>query len=443
MSEVRSAPTDWPGILRQLGPGLIISAAIVGSGELIMTTKLGAEVGFSLLWFIIFGCMIKVLLQVEMGRQAIIRGRTTLEALNIVPGPKAIVSWLVWIWFVMFVCTFFQLAGMVGGIAQTFKEGGFGQNWNDWVWAALVCLSVLILLIFGKYIFVERVATVMVAFFTLMTVAAVFALSWTPYGITAKNLADGLQFRMPENFATAFAAFGIIGVGASELIYYPYWCLEKGYGRFVGPNDGSSEWMGRAKGWLHIMRVDAWVSMMVYTFATVAFYLLGAAVLNAKELEVTNSDMIPNLSHIYRESFGQTGFWLFLFGAFVVLYSTVFIATASNGRLFADFFRLTRWIRVENEAQKARIVRLASVSLPVIYFLMFVTFGSPVSLVIVGAVAQALMLPFLALAGLYFVYYHTDDELKPGPAWTALLWMSAVLMITTGLYQLVAKLSGS
>ena len=104
MSPVKPAPEDLTGILRQLGPGLIISAAIVGSGELILTTKLGAEAGFTLLWFIIFGCLIKVLLQVEMGRQAIVHGRTTLESLNRVPGPRAVVSWLVWLWVVMFVC---------------------------------------------------------------------------------------------------------------------------------------------------------------------------------------------------------------------------------------------------------------------------------------------------------------------------------------------------
>lgn len=70
MSPVKEAPKDLRGILRQLGPGLIISANIVGSGELIVTTKLGADIGFMLLWFIIFGCMIKVFLQVELGRYA-------------------------------------------------------------------------------------------------------------------------------------------------------------------------------------------------------------------------------------------------------------------------------------------------------------------------------------------------------------------------------------
>ncbi len=33
---------------------------------------------------------------------------------------------------------------------------------------------------------------------------------------------------------TALATFGIIGVGAAELVVYPYWCLEKGYARFTG-----------------------------------------------------------------------------------------------------------------------------------------------------------------------------------------------------------------
>ena len=50
----QEAPKSVGAILRRIGPGLIISANIVGSGELIATTLLGAEVGFILLWFIIF-----------------------------------------------------------------------------------------------------------------------------------------------------------------------------------------------------------------------------------------------------------------------------------------------------------------------------------------------------------------------------------------------------
>src|ERR1041385_6909793 len=103
------------------------------------------------------------------------------------------------------------------------------------------------------------------------------------------------------------------------LIYYPYWCLEKGYARRVGPDDGSAEWKERARGWLRVMRIDAWISFFIYTTATVAFYLLGAAILHAKQLKVESNQMIETLSQMYRASFGGWSLWLFLLGAVAVL----------------------------------------------------------------------------------------------------------------------------
>ena len=43
-------PRGFFSSLKYLGPGLILSAAIVGSGELIATTALGAKAGFAVLW---------------------------------------------------------------------------------------------------------------------------------------------------------------------------------------------------------------------------------------------------------------------------------------------------------------------------------------------------------------------------------------------------------
>jgi hypothetical protein len=45
-SLVQDPPTGFRGMLRYLGPGFILSASIVGSGELIATTTLGAKAGF-------------------------------------------------------------------------------------------------------------------------------------------------------------------------------------------------------------------------------------------------------------------------------------------------------------------------------------------------------------------------------------------------------------
>ena len=438
MPQIKDAPKDWRGVLKQLGPGLIISAAIVGSGELIVTTKLGADVGFTLLWFIILGCMIKVFVQVELGRYAISKGRTTLQALDSVPGPRMGVSWLVWIWILMFVATFFQVSGMVGGVAQAI--GLSGITLSNTVLAILITGSCSVLLFVGRYLFVERFSTIMVAAFALFTIFAVFSLYWTDYGIGFDDLWRGLSFQMPDEFIVAFAAFGVIGVGASELIYYPYWCLEKGYASHVGPNDGSAEWIARAKGWINVLKWDAWASMVIYTGATVAFYLLGAAVLNGKGIEITNEDLMANLSHLYSESFGVVGLWIFIVGAMVVLYSTIFISTASNGRLMADLLGLFNLAKAETADKKAKLVRWSCTLLPVVYCVFFLLFEGPVTLVTIGAVAQALMLPFLSFAALYFLYWQTHKDLRPRVAWIVFLWISSALMALVGGYQLYQQI---
>jgi len=439
-SEIQPAPTDFGGITRQLGPGLIISAVIVGSGELIVTPKLGAEVGFKLLWFIILGCLLKVFVQIELGRYAITRGRTTLEALNTLPGPKIMASWILWLWLAMYLCLVPQVAGMVGGVATAFKLGG--ANIPVSALAVMIGVSCAILLVIGRYRMVERFSTALVAIFTLTTLIAVGALQFTDFAITGSQLASGFSFQLPDNLVTAFGAFGIIGVGASELIYYPYWCLEKGYAKKVGPDDGTAAWKERAKSWLKVMRIDAWVSFVIYTTATIAFYLLGAAILHAKELKVESGQMIETLSQMYRTAFGEWSFWLFLVGAVVVLYSTVFGATASNARLFADALSLFGIKKFRDGEERIRWIKIGCVLLPIAFTGVFLIFGNPVKLVFWGAVAQGLMLPFLAGGALYFHFTSPHHELRAKPLSLACLSIAAILMAALGIYQVISAFQG-
>lgn len=437
---VQPAPTKLSGIVKQLGPGLIISAVIVGSGELIVTPKLGAEEGFKLLWFIILGCLLKVFVQIELGRYAITRGRTTLEALNTLPGPRFMASWVLWLWLGMFLCLVPQVAGMVGGVATSFKLGGFvfklGENDITMpVLAVLIGGSCAVLLVVGRYKLVETGSTVMVAIFTLTTMVAVGALQFTDFAVTGSQLASGFTFQMPDSLITAFGAFGIIGVGASELIYYPYWCLEKGYAKHTGPDDGTEAWKERAKGWLRVMRIDAWVSFAIYTTATIAFYLLGAAILHAKQMKVESGQMIETLSHMYRSAFGEWSFWLFLVGAVVVLYSTVFGATASNARLLADALSIFGIHKYRDPEHRVRWIKISCVILPVAFTSVFLLFGNPVKLVFWGAVAQGLMLPFLAGAALYFHFTNQHKDLRAKPLSLACLSLAAILMAALGIYQ--------
>jgi hypothetical protein len=143
---------------------------------------------------------------------------------------------------------------------------------------------------------------------------------------------------------------------------------------------------------------------------------------------------------MYRETFGQWSFWFFLVGAFAVLYSTVFGATASNARLFADALHLFKIVQYRDAAHRAFMVKVGCVLLPVAFTTVYLLVGEPVTLVFVGALAQALMLPFLAGAALYFYYCRTEKSLLPGNVWAACLWFAAAAMTAVGVYKLVEEL---
>ena len=110
-----------PTLLR-IGPGLVLAGSIVGSGELIATTTTGAQAGFTLLWLVLAGCLVKVFAQVEFGRAAVARGCTALGALDELPGPRLRVGWGVWAWVAMTLLTLAQQGGIVGGVGSTLAQ---------------------------------------------------------------------------------------------------------------------------------------------------------------------------------------------------------------------------------------------------------------------------------------------------------------------------------
>lgn len=433
-----SPPTGLSATLRKLGPGMIVSASIVGSGELIATTTLGARVGFAALWMILLSCMIKVVVQEELGRYCISSGETTFQALDRIPGPRWRVSWVVWCWMLMFVGVTFQVGGIIGGVAQVL---GLALPWlSQPVWTLVVSTLSLVLLLRGYYRHVERTSTLLVSGFSLITVACAAALFWTPFGATLENIGEGFRFQLPaEGLAVAFAAFGITGVGATELVYYPYWCLEKGYARFVGPRDGSPAWRQRALGWTRVMQVDTVVAMGVYTLATVAFYILGAAVLHREQRIPSGYAMIETLSEIYTGALGNWAFALFLLGAFFVLFSTVFAATASTSRVLADFMELLGVVRLNSERQRLRWWRRLVVLQIALYTFWYLLLEVPVVMVIIGGIAQASMLPILGFSTVYLRYRHTDPAIRPGWMIDLLLWLTASLMLAFALYTLLHR----
>ncbi len=578
VSLLREPPTRLSGVLRQIGPGMILAGSIVGSGELIATTRVGADAGFTLLWLIIVGCIIKVFVQIELGRYTIINAQTTLTALSTVPGPRFALplgstsakgNWITWFWLLMFLASIGQLGGIVGGVGQALaisiplsehgklynqsveetiayktkvaqlrhlnqfhKEQGslserekalvarleldlatltdqphvrraeaqaklaqvnakiqsivaatpkeeslpvvsdehaaliaqhkqlqatidaiapVASSNDDKIWAAILGIITSILLVVGRYRLIEIFSIVFVATFTAITIGNVIVLqSFAEWAVQGSDIAHGLSFSLPAGsdgsgainpLTTALAAFGIIGVGASELMAYPYWCIEKGYAKWTGNPDGSDSWLRRARGWLRVMKYDAWSSMVLYTIATIAFYLLGAAVLHRTGLRPTDNELIPTLTNMYEPVFGKYAPTLFLTGAFAVLYSTYFSASAANARQAADIVDAFG-IRKLNDESRRKWIRFFSGFFPLACVVIYWVYPKPVSLVLLSGVMQALLLPMLGFAALFFRYKRCDKQLMPGKVWDLMLWLSFAAFLVIGVYLAYVKVFG-
>jgi Mn2+/Fe2+ NRAMP family transporter len=434
--DVSDPPRGLFRILRRIGPGMILAASIVGSGELIATTTLGAEVGYVALWVILLSCFIKPAIQAAIGRYTVSTGNTGLAGFNEVPGPRARVNWIVWLWPCLIFMTRFQVGAMFGGVGQVLNQLMPGVPVNAWV---VILLGVtLALLLGGGYERIERLATIKVGLFTMLTFLCAMLLLRKPQYFSWSQLSGGLNFQLPPGgLASAVAVFGITGVGATELIYYPYWCVEKGYARYAGKREPGAAWRNRALGWIRVMHLDIAASMLIYTVATLAFYLLGAGILHGQGLVPAAKDMVMVLSKMYTETLGGWSLWLFYLGAVATLYGTIFAATASESRVFADMVRLLGVYQAGDYKSRLKWRKIFVAILPTVSAALFLLVQSPVNMVKAGGVAQALMLPVIAGAALFLRHRRLPAEIVPGRATTVILWVAAVVVCALMVYYAV------
>ncbi len=104
----------------------------------------------------------------------------------------------------------------------------------------------------------------------------------------------------------------------------------------------------------------------------------------------------------------------FLLGAWAVLFKTLYVATAANSRMTADFLSrlgiLGGFNSAQRESGRQALLRDLSDACAGLYY----AFREPQALIKAGGIAQALMLPFIAGATIYL--RRRDADPRVGPA---------------------------
>ncbi len=288
--------------LRFLGPGVILAALAIGSGELVLTPRSGAQFGFALLWVPVLTIVYKAAFSEGLARLTIASGDDVFRAFDGLPGPRH------WAQFFIIVVFSLDMIGY-GGIALAGGSAiaGLVPGFDIRLWALCAVVLVPILLYTGSYPFFEKVV---IAMCTVLLAGVIYTLFQIP--LPSDRIARGLVPNIPEgSISTIMGLMGWIGAGTTTLLYST-WINEK-----IGKARNEQEY----RRWLSTMRIDCIASYTLMLGISFAFLAMGVATLHAQGI-VPEKQQIMSILAGMLDSIPH-GRETFLVVAFFAMFSTV------------------------------------------------------------------------------------------------------------------------
>jgi manganese transport protein len=146
--------------LRNLGPGLLVTAAFIGPGTVTTASVAGASTGYALLWAIIFSIFATIVLQEMSARLGVVSREGLGEALRTTFG-NPVVKWgavLLVVAAIAFGNAAFETGNVTGAALGLETLSGVSPQ----IWAVIVGIAAFALLASGAYRVIERVLVALV-----------------------------------------------------------------------------------------------------------------------------------------------------------------------------------------------------------------------------------------------------------------------------------------
>ena len=444
-------PPKGAAILLILGPSLVWAGEFIGSGEVILATRVGAILGPTVLWAIVVGVGLKFWIGMAGARYTVCTGEGMIDMIARVPGPR---NWGVWMTLVAQLAAGTIAIGSLAAAAGIFVHSvtGISPLLAGWL-VTLFALAVVWTNVFNFLKIFMSLFVVIVIIGVLYVALTVFP----GFGTVFK----GLLFDVPAVPGWALALdsveanpwreilplIGWAAGGFASQVWYTYWVIGAGYGATAGRGYGKpadTEMLGnmsastatKIKGWCHVVYTDACFAMILGVVATGAFLIAGAGVLRPNQLAPEGPAVATTLATIFSARWGSFGGTLFLIAGACALIATQIGQLAGWPRLLADSMRICipRFNDTFEWKTQYRMFLgyFLLTSMVIVY-----SFGlKPVLLVKIAAVFEGLLLtPFQALwvlAGLYVVMpkmLSEDARRILRPHWIFAVGLTAAFLI--------------
>lgn len=366
--------------LKMAGPGLIVAAAGIGSGDVVAGTVAGATYGTVLLWAILLGAFFKFVLSEGIARWQLATGLTAIEGWS-----AHMPAWVRYYFLVYLVLwTVFVTAALTNasGLGMANLTGGaIPQSWgavaHSFVGAGFVLL--------GGYKGFEIVIKALVGVMGFaVLICAILTLSDPVAAI------GGLLVPAVPDGSGMYVLSLIGGIGGSvTILSYNYWMREE--------NIAGEDYVGYVRGDVAIAYLfTAMFGVAICMIANQAFFVTGTS--------VSNASAVPLMAETLGQILGPFGRWIYSIGFWAAVFASLLGVWQSVPYLYADYYGILKHLPLEERRAMTQVT-----SKPYRLALLFVCLaplpiaftGQPIAVVIAYTIVGSLFVPFLAATLLY------------------------------------------
>lgn len=328
-------PSNFGQYLRNLGPGIVVALAWLGTGDLIDASVSGANFGYALLW---------ALLLAVLARFISVSALSRYQLCNRV-GDETIMDGYRRIW-----------RGFPGVLSVSIVILGFVYNSYLYVATGTAIYHLLLpVLDLGPWgisigaVFTAVLVTIVgsrkrvykaleiVAQITMAALVVAFVIALFGSGVDILHLFEGLLFEIPKGegvltgVVTATALIGAVG-GSAANILYPYFMRDKGW---IGPR------------FRKVQVYDLLFAVGVLFVLVMSVWIVAAETLHGTGASISGPEDLAEMMRLAVGDFGPNLLW-------IALFFVAFINIPSQADVFSRV--LVESIHMAKPARKARMV---------------------------------------------------------------------------------------
>lgn len=390
-------------LFKSIGPGFIVAATGVGAGDMVASTIAGGKFGLVILWVIVFGALLKYVLNEGIARWQYATGSTLLEGW---------IRHLPRIFSYYFIGYLFVWSFIVGGALTT--SCGLALNamfpfLSIEYWAVIQAIIGFLLIYLSRYSFFENIMKVFVVimFLTFIITAFIINPDWI---MTFQSL---FIPSIPEG-SSKFLLSVIGGVGGSlTILSYSYWIREK---KWNSPEDFKKS------------KIDLSVAYIFTGLFCLSIAIIASGIhpdeIKGERILIGVAEKLTIFGGVWLK-------WIYLLGFWCAVFSSLIGVLQGIPYMYADFIKSFK-------KSKNPVVEFDDNKFKKLYnsFLIYIAFAplilqfinKPSQIIFIYTIIGALFMPFLAFTLLYMNNSKKLNLKFPNPVWINIFLIITLLL---------------